>query len=69
VRRAERKYADVVDQDVDMAASQLDGLFRYSTGARGVTKIGRDEIGFPARRPYFANRLLPRSTLRPTTMT
>src|SRR5262249_19245906 len=57
VRRAERIDARVIDQDVDMAASQLDGPSRERTGARGVAKIGRDEIGFPARYPYFGNRL------------
>src|SRR5262249_55947972 len=55
--RAERIDARVIDQDVDMAASQLDGPSRERTGARGVAKIGRDEIGFPARYPYFGNRL------------
>jgi hypothetical protein len=69
VRRAERKYAGVIDQDVDMAVSQLDGLSRDRTGARSVAKIGRDEIGFRARRPILAIVLSPRSTLRPTTMT
>jgi hypothetical protein len=57
VRRAERIHAGVVDQDVNMAASQLDGLARYRAGARSVAQIGRDEIGFPARYPYFGNRL------------
>ena len=39
-----------------MAVSQLDGLSRDRTGARSVAKIGGDEIGFSARRPYFGNR-------------
>jgi hypothetical protein len=56
MRRAEWKHAGVIDQHVDMAVSQLDGLFRDRTGARSIAKVGRDEIGFPARRPYFGNR-------------
>jgi hypothetical protein len=39
-----------------MAVSQLDGLFRDPSGARSIAKVGRDEIGFPARRTYFGNR-------------
>jgi hypothetical protein len=42
-----------------MAVSQFDGLSRDRTGARSVAKIGRDEIGFRARRPYFGNRPCP----------
>jgi hypothetical protein len=69
VRRAERKNAGVVDQDVDIAASQLGGLSRDRTGARSVAKIGRDEIGFPPAARISAIVFSPRSTLRPTTMT
>jgi hypothetical protein len=32
-------------------------LSRDRSRARSIAKIGRDEIGFPARRPYFGNRL------------
>ena len=37
-----------------MAVSQFDGFFRDRSGARSIAKVGRDEIGFPARRPHFA---------------
>ena len=56
IGRPERKHAGVIDQDVDMAVSQLDGLLRDRSGAHSIAKVGRDEIGFPARRPYFGNR-------------
>src|ERR1700722_6210743 len=57
MRRAEWKHSGVIDQDVDMAPPQLDGLFRNSAGARGIAQVGRDEIGFPARGPYLRNRV------------
>jgi len=57
VRRAKRKHTGVIDQDVDVAVSQLDSLSRDRTGARGIAKIGRNEIGFPARLPYFGRDL------------
>jgi hypothetical protein len=41
-----------------VAVSQFDSLSRDRASARGVAKIGRDEISFPARRSYFSNRLL-----------
>src|SRR5579864_5049780 len=55
MRRAEREHASVIDQDVDVALSQLDGLFRNSAGARGVAQVGGYEIGFAARGPYLRN--------------
>jgi hypothetical protein len=58
MRRPEWKHAGIIDQHVDMAVSQLDGLLRDRSGARSIAKVGRDEIGFPARRPYFGNRPL-----------
>jgi hypothetical protein len=45
VRRAERENAGVVNQDVDMAASQLDGPSRDRTGARSVAKAPNGRAG------------------------
>jgi hypothetical protein len=36
--------------------SQLGGFFRDGAGARGIAKVGPDEIGFAARSPYLRNR-------------
>src|SRR6478752_1263234 len=56
MRRTEWKHAGVINQHVDMVVCQFDGLFRDRARARGIAQVGRDEIGFAARRPYFGDR-------------
>ena len=49
----------VVDQDIDMAISELDRLSGDFTRARGISQVRRNEIGFSSRRPNLRNCFFP----------
>src|SRR5689334_15255905 len=47
----------VVDQNIDMAISDLDRLLRHGARARSVAKVRRNKIPSPSRGADFLDRL------------
>jgi len=58
VRRPEREDPRIVDQNIDMAVSELDRPAGCCARTRGVSKIRRHKIGVAARCTDLRNRLL-----------
>jgi hypothetical protein len=56
VRRAKWKNSRIVDQDIDMAASEFDCATPDLTGTLSIPKVQRNEVRLPARCSNFGNR-------------
>jgi hypothetical protein len=59
MRRPERVDPRIVDQNIDMAVTELDRSSRHFAHAGRVSKVRRNEIRFASRCADFRNRLLP----------
>ena len=59
MRRPEREDPRIVDQNIDMAVSELDRSSRHFARARRVPKVRRNKIRFASCCADFRNRLLP----------
>jgi len=69
MRRPERIYPRIVDQNIDMAVAQFNRSSRHLACAGCVAKVGGNELRFAPAERISTTAFWPRSALRPTSTT